>query len=340
VKVGIAGIRSVYWPRAFANCAKSTKGVELCAAATAGRSAEDIKHSLGLSPEEFADEFGLRLYDDPVDMAKRAGLDAAFVCAEHSRMVELVEALAPLGVNLYVAKPMANNMERAGRIVEVSKKAGIIAATGNTMRFDAGLRAARQRIAAGDIGDVLCVRVMHQHGDISGWPPNDWYWNEEEGGPELSLGWYVLDAIRWLSGSEVVRVYAEYENFLGPGPFMDNGKGVMRLATGALASMDIYFSTKWPFPRWEIEVVGSKGAVKTLQTGYEGMLFSKDGVQAFQHTLNDMVLAEITDWVEACRIGRAPEVPVEDATRTLAACFACRESARKGEPISLGDSEQ
>ena len=337
MRVGIAGLQSVYWPRAFADYARHIEGVDLVAAATAGRPAEAIKHSLGLGPDEFADRYAVRIYDDPVVMAKAESLDAAFVCAEHSRMVELVEALAPLGVNLYVAKPMANTLERARRIAAVCDKAGIIASTGNTMRFDAGLRAAWQRIAAGEIGDVFCVRVMHQHGEIAGFPPQDWYWRPEEGGPELSLGWYVLDAVRWLSGAEVQRVYAEYDNFASAGsPFMDNGKMVLRLTNRAIASTDIYFSTRWPFPRWEIEVVGSKGAVKTMQTGYEAMLFSKDGVQAFQHNMNDMVLAEIADWVEACRKQRQPEVTMTDAVRTLEACFAARDSASRGEPVSLG----
>ena len=336
MRVGIVGLRSVYWPRAFADYARRIEGVELVGAATAGRSADDIKHSLGLSPHEFADKYGVRLYDDPVDMARQEGLEAAFVCAEHSRIVELVEALAPLGINLYIAKPMGNTMERARRIVDVCEKAGIIAASGNTMRFDSGLRAAKQRIGAGDIGDVFCVRVMHQHGEIAGFPPRDWYWNKEEGGPELSLGWYVLDAVRWLSGAEVRRIYAEYDNFASTGsPFMDNGKVVMRLSNGAIASTDIYFSTRWPFPRWEIEVVGSEGAVKTMQTGYEGMLFTKDGVQAFQHNMNDMVLAEIADWVDACRNRRAPEVPVADALRTLEACFASRDSAERKRAVEL-----
>jgi myo-inositol 2-dehydrogenase / D-chiro-inositol 1-dehydrogenase len=336
VKIGIAGLRSVYWPRAFADYARQIGGVELVAAATAGRSAEDIEHSLGLSPEEFAERYAVHLYDDPVTMARGEGLDAAFVCAEHSRMVEIVEALAPLGVNLYVAKPMGNTIERARRVAQVCDAAGITATTGNSMRFDAGLRAAKQRITAGEIGDVLCVRVMHQHGDISGFPPRDWYWNPDEGGPELSLGWYVVDALRWLGGSDVQRVYAEYDNFASKGsPFMDNGKMVMRLCSGAIASADIYFSTRWSFPRWEIEVVGSKGAIKTMQTGYEGMLFSRDGIQAFQHNMNDMVLAEIADWVDACRNHRQPEVTMADAVRTLEACFAARDSAGQRMPMSL-----
>ena len=339
MRIGIAGLHSVYWPRAFADSARRIAGVDLRAAATAGRNAEEIKHSLGLSPEEFANQFGVAIYDDPVEMARKERLDAAFITAEHSRMVEIVEALAPLGVHLYIAKPMGNNMERARRIVEVCKQSGIIAATGSTMRFDAGLRVAHQQIAAGKIGNVLCVRVMHQHGEITGFPPEDWYWHPEEGGPELSLGWYVLDAIRWLAGSEPVRIYAEYENFItADSPFMDNGKILSRLANGAIASADIYFSTRWPFPRWEIEVVGSSGAVKTMQTGYEGMLFNKEGVHAFQHNMNDMVLAEISDWVEACRQGRPPEVPVDDALRTLAACFASRDSARTQMPVTIGDA--
>ena len=125
MRVGIIGLQSVYWPRAFADNAKRIAGVELCAAATAGRSAEAVKHSLGLSPQEFAEQYGVRLYDDPVEMVKAEGIEAAFVAAEHSRMVELVEAVAPLGVHLYIAKPMANTIEKAKRIVEACAKAGI-----------------------------------------------------------------------------------------------------------------------------------------------------------------------------------------------------------------------
>jgi predicted dehydrogenase len=336
MKVGIAGIASFYWPRAFASYARRIEGLQLCAAATAGRTAEQVQRSLGQSPEAFAAEFGLRLYDDPAQMVREEGLEAAFVCAEPSRAYELVQELAPLGVHLYIAKPMANTVERAQQIMSACQKAGIVAASGNTMRFDAALRAARQRIAAGQIGDIFCVRVMHEHGNINVFPPEDWYWHKEEGGPELSLGWYVVDAIRWLSGAEVVRVFAEYGNFASPrSPFMDNGKLLCRLSSRAIASADIYFSMSWSFPRWEIEVVGSKGAIKTMQTGYEAMLFSEHGVEAFQKTLNDMVLAEVQDWATACQQGGRPAVPVEDALRTLAVCLAARQAAETQQPVSL-----
>jgi predicted dehydrogenase len=336
VRIGIAGIASVYWPGAFAQYTRQIAGAELCAAATAGRSEQQVRDSLGIGPAEFAERHGVRLYDDPVAMVSQEGLDAVYVCAEPSRAYELVEALAPLGVHLYVSKAMANDAAKARRIVDACAKAGIVTGTGSTMRFDAGLRAAQQRIANGEIGDVFTVRVMHQHGSIDGFPPNDWYWHLEEGGPELSLGWYVLDAVRWLSGKEVARVYAEYENFASPNsPFMDNGKMVLRLTGGTIASTDIYFSTHWAFPRWEIEVVGSKGAVKTMQTGYEGMVFGPDGIQAFQRTMNDMVLAELTDWVEACRAGRPAAVPVADGLLTLEACFAAWDSAKAKQPVTL-----
>ncbi len=337
MRVGVAGLASVYYPTAFANAARQIEGVELLAAATAGRPEAAVAASLRMSPREYADKYGLVLYDDPVEMVRREGLEAVFVCAEFSRMYELVEALAPEGVHLYIAKAMANSRERAERIVAACERAGITAATGPTMRFDAGLRAAHRRIAEGGIGEVISVRVMHQHGSLVGWPEGDWYLQPEQGGPVLSLGWYIFDAVRWLSGSELTRVYAEYDNFATPhSPFMDNGKVVGRMQSGAIASGDMYFSTRWPFPTWEIEVVGSTGALKTVQTGYEVMQFGPDGVTALHRNSNDMVLAEIRDWVEACRTGGRPEVPVEDGARTLAACFAAGESAKSGLPVELG----
>lgn len=330
----MAGLASVYYPDAFAGAARHIEGVDYVAAATAGRPETAIQAALGRGPREYATQYGVTLYDDPVEMVRHEGLDAVFVCAEFSRMYELVEALAPAGTHLYIAKAMANTVEKAHRIAEVCKRAGIVAATGPTMRFDAGLRAAHRRIADGAIGDPLCVRVMHQHGSLVGWPEGDWYLHPEEGGPVLSLGWYVFDAVRWLSGSEVSRVYAEYDNFVTPtSPFMDNGKVVARLQSGAIASGDLYFSTCWPFPTWEIEVIGSTGALKTLQTGYEVMQFGPGGVEAFQQTRNDMVLAEVGDWIASCRSGRRPEVPVADGARTLAACLAARESAQTGQPV-------
>ncbi|MGI6207423.1 MAG: Gfo/Idh/MocA family protein [Anaerolineae bacterium] len=336
MRLGIAGLASVYYPHAFAGAARRIEGVELVAAATAGRSEAAIRAGIGMGPQDYAAKYALKLYDDPVEMVRQEGLDGVFICAEFSRMYELAEALAPTGVHLYIAKAMANTVERAERIVRACERAGIVAATGPTMRFDAGLRTAHRRIADGAIGQVVCVRVMHQHGSLVGWPEGDWYLNPEEGGPVLSLGWYVFDAIRWLGGSEIVRLFAEYDNVVTPhSPFMDNGKVVARLQSRAIASADLYFSTRWPFPAWEIEVIGSDGAIKTMQTGYEVMQFGPSGVEAFQQTRNDMVLAEVTDWVDACRSGRRPEVPVADAALTLAACLAARESAASGSPVSL-----
>ncbi len=336
MRLGVAGLASVYYPIAFAQAARTIEGVQLVAAATAGRPESAVRAALSMGPTEYAGNYGLALYEDPVEMVRKEGLDGVFVCAEFSRMYELVEALAPLGVHVYIAKAMANTVERAERIVAACTKAGIVAASGPTMRFDAGLRAAHKRLANGAIGEILCVRVMHQHGSLIGWPEGDWYLQPEQGGPVLSLGWYVYDAIRWLSGSEVTRVFAEYDTYATPGsPFMDNGKAVCRLQSRAIASADLYFSTRWAFPTWEIEVIGTTGAIKTMQTGYEAMQFGPTGVEAFQQTRNDMVLAEVQDWVDACRTGARPEVPVADAARTLAVCLAARDSAASAAPVDM-----
>jgi len=91
----------------------------------------------------------------------------------------------------------------------------------------------------------------------------------------------------------------------------------------------------WSFARSQVEVVGSKGSVKTVQTGYEVMGCGSGGIQGEQHTTNDMVLAVLTDWVNVCRSGRPASVPVADGLLTLQGCFAARDSAQRAQPVDL-----
>ncbi len=90
----------------------------------------------------------------------------------------------------------------------------------------------------------------------------------KEGGPELSLGWYVIDVLLDFMGQSATSVYADYDNYTSPGsPFMDCGKMVLRLKNGAMASWDMYFCHRIPYPTWELEVAGPKGVIRVQAAG-------------------------------------------------------------------------
>jgi predicted dehydrogenase len=337
IRMGIVGLQSVYWPNAFASCLKSISEAELVACADMGYDPELVRISLGRTPEEYAAQHSVELYHDPTEMIEKEGIQAVCICARHTEIVDFVELVAPLGVDIYMAKPMATTMEAADRIVKAVRDNNVIATSGTTERFDGGIREAYQRLKSGAIGELISIRALHQHGNISGFPKDDWYWDEEQGGPEFSLIWYAGDVVRWFAGSEVVRVYAEYDNYLsGNSPFMDNGKVILRFENKVMGSMDIYFSVSgWSFPSYEVELVGTEGCMRTQQSVYEGTLFTKDGTRSFYRIQNNNLLDEMRHWVRCCMSKTDPELTIEDARKVIEICLACRQSAQTHSPVAL-----
>ena len=321
VRTGIVGLQSVYWPNAFASCLSAISDAELVSCTDLGYDPDLISISLGKTPAEYATAHSLQLYHDPVEMIQREGLAAVCICAKNTEAVHLVEQVAPLGVDIYIAKPMATTLEAAERIVKAVREHGVIATSGTTERFDGGIREAYQQFKSGAIGDLISIRALHQHGNINSFPKDDWYWEEAQ----------------WFVGSEVTRVYAEYDNYLSArSPFMDNGKIILRFENRVMGSIDIYFSVDgFRLPTYEIELIGTAGAIRTQQSVYEGTLFTKDGVSNFYRIQNNNLLDEMTHWVECCQNKTDPDLTIEDAQRVIELCLACRQSAQMHTPVAL-----
>lgn len=337
IRIGIVGLQSVYWPNAFANCLKAISHAQLVACADLGYDPKLISVSLGKTPAEYATAYKLQLYHDPVEMIQKEGLEAVCICAKNTEAVNLVELVAPLEVDIYIAKPMATTVEAAERIVKAVRENGVIATSGTTERFDGGIREAYQRFKNGAIGELISIRALHQHGNINSFPNDDWYWEKAQGGPELSLIWYAADVVRWFASSEVTRVYAEYDNYLSDqSPFMDNGKILLRFENRVMGSIDIYFSVDgFRLPAYEVELVGTTGAIRTQQSVYEGTLFTKDGINNFYRFQNNNLLDEIAHWVQCCQNKTEPDLTIEDAQRVIELCLACRQSAQTHTPVNL-----
>lgn len=337
MRVGVVGLASCYWPNALASSLTKIEDVEIAAAANAGHSDAEIMACLRTTKEDYAERFTLKLYETPEEMIESEGLDAVCICVEHSRQADMVELCAPRGLNIFSAKPMATTRDAADRIVAAVETHGINFTSGTSERFVPGFQKMKELAAAGRIGRLLSLRTYHYHGTIASFGKDDWYLRAEEGGPELSLGWYVVDAMMWLAGEDVTEVYASYENFCSPDtPFMDVGKIFLRFASGAMGSIDIYFSTGCrELPGYEVEILGSEGAIRSEQTGTKIFLHNADAAETFEAEAADPLPRQVADWVAACRTGRPASPTVREAARIMEICFACQESAAARQPVGL-----
>lgn len=341
LRIGIVGLASLYWPRALADNLARLPEAQLLAAAHLGETDEQIAATLGCTGGEFAETFGVKLYEGIEEMIQAESLDAVAVCTRHTLHADHVERAAAAGADIYLCKTMATTSEDCARIVRAGRQHGVRIAVGPGGRLQPQHVVARQAVEAGRVGRPVAVRISHNHGTIDVFGPTDWYRDGAEGGPELSLGWYVIDVLRSIVPRPVRRVFAEYDNFSSPdSPFMDQGKIVLRFDDETLGACDMYFSNRFGFPTWNLEVIGTEGAIRT-HAGRDGdgvpraLLWTSAGPEPLEVPQGDNWTADTAAWVRAFAGDQPPPIDAEEAQAITEICLACRQSAQAGRAVTL-----
>jgi len=342
MRLGIAGLNALYWPVAAGNFLAGRPDVAFLAAATLGVSSAAIQASLGLTPEEYAAKYKVKLYDQAEEMIRKESLDTVVIVSPHSEHADWVERLAVLGVNIYIPKTFVTSLDQADRILRVQQQTGVKIAVGPSARFLPPMAAVRQGLDEGLIGQPFALRICHHHGTIDVFNPKDWYRDPKEGGPELSLGWYGIDLALHLMGGEVSRVYANYGRFTSPdSPFMDCGRIVMEMKQGGIASFDMYFCNHFRYPSWQLEIVGPKGVI-SLTRGPNDPYQVTVGVDRGDGFTPLPLPADSPHWemfwVDEFLQGREPSLSVEYARLVTQISLAARYAASAGKTVHVSES--
>ena len=253
MRVGMVGLAALYWPMTLGRGLQGREGVEFCAAATLGVDDANIRDTLGISAAEYAQRFGVKLYSQAEEMVADERLDTVVLITRHTEHADWAERMARLGVDIFIPKTFATTMADAERIARAQECYGVKIAVGPSARYLPPMMAVKEALDGGLIGKPFALRICHHHGTIDAFRPRDWYRELQEGGPELSLGWYGIDLALHFMGQEIASVYAEYGNYTSPhGPFMDCGRISMRTEGNGLASFDMYFCNRVPYPSWQL----------------------------------------------------------------------------------------
>lgn len=328
IKVAIAGLDSFFFSQMFAKHLQSNPSVELVGCTTLGVSEEDIVKNNGLTPEQFSQQFHIPVYNDIESLLAESGAEAVCLTTRPSVMPQYIKILAERNIHVYAAKPVAVSEEGLAVLECVLPEKAVISA-GPTARFDPVFQQARAKVANGDIGTVTSIRVMHQHGMLKFWPNECWYYEQQEGGIEFFLSWYCSDLLRWFTGQEMGAIHGIAANLTDHGsPHADVLKAVCRLSGGALASIDILFNVSWPYPMFEAEVIGTKGALRVQQDAFEGTLFNADGALSFGKKMYDSLSDELADWIKACRGEKQPALSWHDVLALVRAGIALHRNVK------------
>lgn len=169
-----------------------------------------------------------------VEALLAAGVDAVVIAASTDVHPELILAAVGAGLPTFCEKPVSRDPSRGVEILRETEASGVPVQIGYPRRFDAAFAEARRAVAAGELGFLHTVRST----TLDPAPPPDAY-VKSSGGIFRDCSVHDFDAVRFVTGQEVVEVYATGSN-QGAAVFaecddVDTAATILTLESGTLA---------------------------------------------------------------------------------------------------------
>src|SRR6476659_7006466 len=149
-----------------------------------------------------AERLDVELADSP-DKLLAAGVDGVIIAAATDAHPDLLIAAADAGLPVFCEKPVARTMSEGVAVAHRVAATGVAVQIGYPRRFDAGFTAARAAVVNGELGWLHTVRST----TLDPAPPPAAY-IAVSGGIFRDCSVHDFDAVRWVTGQEVVEVYA------------------------------------------------------------------------------------------------------------------------------------
>jgi predicted dehydrogenase len=143
---------------------------------------------------------GVAAYASLAEALAAERLDFACVAVPVDQLASVGAEVVAAGLPVLVEKPTAASDEQARALIAEAEARGVMLGVGHIERFNPAVRALKQRIDGGAIG-----RVLHLHARRLSPFPN----RQGARGVALDLATHDIDVMRYVTGQEVARVFAE-----------------------------------------------------------------------------------------------------------------------------------
>jgi myo-inositol 2-dehydrogenase / D-chiro-inositol 1-dehydrogenase len=146
---------------------------------------------------------GLAVYPSLGEMLDGADLDGVLIAAPSDQHVEIINEVAARGLPILCEKPCGLTSAQASAAAQTAAAAGVPLQVAYWRRYVPALQAARDRIAAGDVGQLHLVTCYQW--DES--PPAAAF-RAHSGGIAVDMGVHEFDQLRWLTGQDITGIQA------------------------------------------------------------------------------------------------------------------------------------
>jgi UDP-N-acetylglucosamine 3-dehydrogenase len=279
-------------------------------------------------------------YTDYHDLLADPAIEAVSIVTHVDEHVEPTLAALKAGKHVLLEKPMAPTARDCDKILQAVKKSKRIFMVGHICRFNPRYALARERIKAGEIGQVVSLYARRNI------PAARSQSVLEKIGPLLGDGVHDTDLMLWMTGANIQTVYAQTQslrNLKHP----DIGWAMYRFDSGAIGVIEnVWFLPEGtPFRIHEqLEIIGTKGSIYVHGSDMNVVIQSPQGVDCpdthywpeMHGQITGALREEIAYFVRCVARGEQPSVVTpQEARAAVAAVAAAEKSAQAGKVIRL-----
>lgn len=197
--------------------------------------------------EEVTRRQGGRAYSDYRRMLDKEQPTAVTIAVPTVDHLEVALEVIARGIHLLIEKPIAFSLSEGHQIIEAADEAGLKLMVGHIERFNPAVLALKEHLEAGELGRVFQIDARRQ----GPFPAR-----VKDVGVVIDLAVHDLDVMRFVTGAEIVRVFAETERRIHSSR-EDLLSGLVRLEDGIVGTLAINWLT--PTKIRELQVTGELG---------------------------------------------------------------------------------
>ncbi|GAB3528002.1 Gfo/Idh/MocA family oxidoreductase [Arthrobacter monumenti] len=270
-----------------------------------------------------------------------SGVDGLVIAAGTAVHPELIMAGVDAGIPVFCEKPVAVNVAESLPVLDYVEAHNGVVQIGHQRRFDAGYLEAKRAFGAGELGWVHSLRAVTC--DMTP-PPVSFL--ATSGGLFRDCSVHDFDILRWLTGREIVEVYAKGSNNgdpeIGAVGDVDTALAVVTFDDGTVATVS---ATRYNGAGHDVrlEIQGSQAsllvgldeqlAMKSAETGVD--FPSGTPHQTFIERFEQAYREEMAAFVDLILGNRPNPCPPQDAVAASRVADAAQESLETGLPVRV-----
>ncbi len=321
--------------------AKHAVGCRLAAVA-GGRRAGKLAADYGVPAETSVDS-----------LCARSDVQAVVLATPDLNRLELTKKAAAAGKHVLAEKPMAPTIAECDQMIAACTAAHVNLAVVKTERYRKITQKAKELIDKGTLGPLQMLRT------VSAFPlplarqlfdDRQWMADPRSGGLFMGMASHNTDFLRWLTGRNAVKVFAQATTFSDvPGPplsvmaqivFEDNIMAQMwitaELPNPSLPSSEVRFQVfgrdaMIDLENFEYLDVGQGEKWERVYTPerFDYLKEPKSPIRLYPH------IGVIQEFIDSIREERQPKVGGAEGRAAVEMCEACLLSAQRGEAVVL-----